>query len=127
MTEFNEWVDEKEASINSYLFRKHFSFQRPSDMLKALCTTSDRKKNIDLVNMIKRGLSDLINEIKNMSEEEKEIEKLNEIVDIVKKKIKFNDLTQRGEGLKILTPNQMLSRLPTALAQLKVGNNSKIL
>ena len=55
-------------------------------MLKALCTTSDRKKNIDLVNMIKRGLSDLINEIKNMSEEEKEIEKLNEIVDIVKKK-----------------------------------------
>ena len=96
-------------------------------MLKALCTTSDRKKNIDLVNMIKRGLSDLINEIKNMSEEEKEIEKLNEIVDIVKKKIKFNDLTQRGEGLKILTPNQMLSRLPTALAQLKVGNNSKIL
>ena len=31
----------------------------------------------------------------------------------------------RGEGLKILTPNQMLSRLPISLAQLKAGNNSE--
>ena len=32
---------------------------------------------------------------------------------------------QQGEGVKILTPNQMLSRLPTSLAQLKAGNNSE--
>ena len=31
----------------------------------------------------------------------------------------------QGEGLKILTPNQMLSRLPITLAQLKAGNNSQ--
>ena len=31
---------------------------------------------------------------------------------------------QQGTGLKILTPNQMLSRLPITLAQLKAGNNS---
>ena len=30
-----------------------------------------------------------------------------------------------GKGLKILAPNQMLSRLPITLAQLKVGNNSE--
>ena len=30
-----------------------------------------------------------------------------------------------GKGLKILTPNQMLSRLPIPLAQLKAGNNSE--
>ena len=30
-----------------------------------------------------------------------------------------------GKGLKILTPDQMLSRLPITLAQLKVGNNSQ--
>ena len=30
-----------------------------------------------------------------------------------------------GSGLKILTPNQMLSRLPITLAQLKAGNNSE--
>ena len=31
----------------------------------------------------------------------------------------------KEEGLKILTPNQMLSRLPITLAQLKAGNNSE--
>ena len=34
---------------------------------------------------------------------------------------------QEGTGLKILTPNQMLKRLPTALAQVKTGNNSESL
>ena len=34
---------------------------------------------------------------------------------------------QYGKGLKILTPNQMLKRLPIALAQVKAGNNSEIL
>ena len=32
---------------------------------------------------------------------------------------------QSGQGLKILTPDQMLSRLPISLAQLKAGNNSE--
>ena len=32
---------------------------------------------------------------------------------------------QQGQGLKILTPNQILIRLPISLAQLKVGNNSE--
>ena len=32
---------------------------------------------------------------------------------------------QQGKGLKILTPNQMLSRLPISLAQLITGNNSE--
>ena len=32
---------------------------------------------------------------------------------------------QQGQGLKILTPNQILSRLPISLAQLKAGNNSE--
>ena len=39
--------------------------------------------------------------------------------------------SQEGEGaneqLKILTPNQMLKRLPIALAQVKSGNNSESL
>ena len=32
---------------------------------------------------------------------------------------------QLGQGLKLLTLNQMLSRLPIDLAQLKAGNNSQ--
>ena len=34
---------------------------------------------------------------------------------------------QKGKGLKILTPKQMLQRLPISLAQVKAGNNSESL
>ena len=33
----------------------------------------------------------------------------------------------KGTGFKILTPKQMLQRLPIALAQVKAGNNSESL
>ena len=33
----------------------------------------------------------------------------------------------KGTGLKILTPKQMLQKLPIALAQVKAGNNSESL
>ena len=59
-----------------------------------------------------------------MSKEEIKIEKPNEIVRVVEMILDFNKQNQQGKGLKILTPNQMLSRLPITLAQLKVGNNS---
>ena len=35
--------------------------------------------------------------------------------------------SKQGMGLKILTPKQILQRLPIALAQIKAGNNSKSL
>ena len=51
--------------------------------------------------------------------------------------IKFYDYTSmmseakvkatKGTGLKILTPKQMLQRLPIALAKVKAGNNSESL
>ena len=44
---------------------------------------------------------------------------------IVEHILEFNQLNQSGQGLKILTPNQMLSRLPISLAQLNVENNSE--
>ena len=39
--------------------------------------------------------------------------------------LEFNQLNQSEQGLKILTPNQMLSRLPISLAELNAGNKSK--
>ena len=35
--------------------------------------------------------------------------------------------SKQGKGLKILTPKQMLQRLPIALAHIKAGNNSESL
>ena len=40
---------------------------------------------------------------------------------------KLEESQQEGERLKILTPSQMLKRLPIALAQVKAGNNSESL
>ena len=45
------------------------------------------------------------------------------MVEIVEEILKFNKQKQEGQGIKILTPNQMLSRLPISLAQLQAGNN----
>ena len=60
-----------------------------------------------------------------MSEGENEIGKPNEIVDIVEKILEFNYRNQRGVGIKIITPDQILSGLTIFLAQLKTGNNSE--
>ena len=115
----------KETGIDNAIFQNHFSFQRPSDMLKAVYTTNDKKKTNRLVNVIKSGLSDLKNGIEDMGEKEKEIEKPNEVIDVVEKTLEFNKQNQSGQGLKTLTPDQMLSRLPVTLAELKAGNNSQ--
>ena len=57
----------------------------------------------------------------------KTIEKPDKVLEIVKEILDFNEeiQKQRGRGLRILTPNQMLSRLPILLAQLKAGNSSE--
>ena len=101
--EFNELINKEETDINSELFKKHFSFQRPSEILKAVYTTKTRRTNEKLVNGIKAGLSDLKNEIKEMSDDEIEIEKPDKIVDIFEKFLEFNKQNQKGQGLKILT------------------------
>ena len=116
MSKFNEWVNKKERGKRNEIFQKYFSFQRPSDMLKYLYRINDKYKNIDLVNVTKSGLSDLKNEIEGTSEEEKGIEKTNEAIDIVEKLLELNKKNgQEGQGLKLPTPNQMLSRLPITL------------
>ena len=60
-----------------------------------------------------------------MPKEKAEAEDSEAIVKIVEDILKFNKQNQQGEGIKILTPSQMLSRLPITLAQLKAGNNSE--
>ena len=88
LSEINKWVNEKETGINSEVFQRHFKFERSSDIHK----TNDKNKNSKLVNLIKSGLNDFKNEIENMGEEEKEMEKPNEMVNIVEK---FLSLTNK--------------------------------
>ena len=94
-------------------------------MFKLLYTTKDKTKNDELVNVINSGIQNLNKEIEKMSEDEKRIEKPDEILKIVEDILNFNKQNQQGKSFKILTPNQMLSRSPITLAQLKAGNNSE--
>ena len=57
-------------------------------------------------------------------EKKKKIENRNNMLEIVERILEFNKINQSGQGLKILTPNQML-RLPFSSAQLNAGNNSE--
>ena len=118
--EFNQLINKEEMGIYRELFQRFFMFWIPKAMLKALYNTNSKNEN-GLVDMIKSGLKDLKNEIEKMSEDEIKTEKPNKIVNIVERFFEFNRQNQEGQGLKILTPDKMLSRLPITLAQLKAG------
>ena len=66
------------------------------------------------------------NNIKNLYDSrEKVVQLFNDYAKNMSKNI--YDSKQKRTGLKILRPNQMLKRLPIALAQIKAGNNSESL
>ena len=66
-------------------------------------------KNKIQVNFTNSGLRDLTEKFEDMSKQEKEIENPNVTVDVVKMILEFNR-QQQGQGPKILSPSQMLSR-----------------
>ena len=119
-----EEVADKLTDTRIKLFNKHFHFQTPFALLKEIYQTNDTEKNNKLMSIINSGLKDLEKEGKKTSQLEKMIKDPRLIVNIVEKILKFNEQNQQGEGIKILTPNQMLNRLPIALAQLQAENNS---
>ena len=93
---------------------------------KKIYEIKNKKESNKLVNVIKIELSDLKDKIKEMSEDEKtKIKQPNKILKIVEEILEVNKQNQSGNRLKILTPIQMLSRLPIFLAQLKAGNISE--
>ena len=122
---FMKYIADESKEINYELFENYFNFVAPTFLTKKLYEIKNKKENNKLVNLIKSGLIDLKNKIKEMSEDGKEAEKPDKILKIVKEVLKLNKQNQSGKGLKILTTNQMLSGLPITLAQLKAGNTSK--
>ena len=122
---FFKYIENESKDISYELFKRHFKFVSPTVLTKQLYKTKNKNKNNELVNVIKSGLSDLKDESQEMSKEEIENETLDKILKIVEEILDFNREKQLGQGLKNLTPNQMLSILPITLAQLKAGNNSE--
>ena len=75
---------------------------------------AEQRKTLANINMLYNARSDAI----------KFIEDYGSMI-LEAKKLAGED--QKGVGIKILTPNQILKRLPIALAQVKAGNNSESL
>ena len=115
----------KKTRLYTKNYSNYFKFQSVIDLQRELSKTKNTGENKNLVQSIISGLVDLKNKTKEMSEDETEIEKPCEVIDIVKEILDFNNQNQKEEELKILTPEQVLSRLPITLAQLKAGNDSQ--
>ena len=60
-----------------------------------------------------------------MDEEEKETKKPNKIASLVKMILEFKNQNQERKGLKMLTSDQMIKKLPISLAKVKAKNNSE--
>ena len=119
-----EKITDKLTNRQVELFNKHFHFKTPFTLLKKIYQTNDREEKNKLVSIINSGLKDLKEEAKEMTKLDKIIKDPDLIENIVKKILKVNEKNQQGQGIKILTPNQMLNRLPITLAQLQAGNNT---
>ena len=102
------------------MFKKYFEYQIPNEMLDNLLSLDNVKGNEAAVK--------ISNNFKYLSDKAKELslnEKANEniMLKIVEVILEFTR-QQQGQGLKILMPDQMFSRLLISLAQLNAGNNS---
>ena len=94
--------------------------------------TTEQQNYLEYLNVIRRGNKN--------AEQRKTLSNINMFYNARNDAIKFIEdygsmileakklaREQEGTGPKILTPNQMLKRLPIALAQVKAGNNSESL
>ena len=139
-------VDNK---LDSELIRKYFNKGSLLELFKFLRYSQSKATDGAKQALIKVKLSDLKKDRRNMSDDEIKNKNLDLIAHFVEKILdtikKINDqeqqpdttdmpeleseesatARQQGQGFKILTPQQMITRLPILLAQLKVGNNSE--
>ena len=84
---------------------------------------AEGKKNEDQLYAIIKVLDKMKKIIEKVPKNKKsKIGKNEKLIDIVDNILYFN---QSRQGLKILTSNQMLNRLPISLAELNAGNNSE--
>ena len=107
------------------LFSYYFNYSSPSNILSRL-SNARGEINEEQVYSINKTLSKIKNIFKNVPKDDPlKTEENEKIIDIVERILELNSENQLGLGLNILTPNQMLSRLPISLAQFKAGNNSE--
>ena len=112
LDEFDDLLIKARRYLDSDLIQKHFNYNNLEEILEGLDNTKGIYVNGVRVILIKSGLKDLKNEIRQMSQDVIRGRRPDAIVNLVEKILDLNSQNQEGQGLKILTSNQMLSRLP---------------
>ena len=119
-------TNKKKKNINNKLLKEYFDYSNPGTIIKRLKDVSD-DKNKNTVESINKKLNKIKKILENVPNDKPfKIEKNEKTIDIVEKIFELNREKQLGLGLKILTTNQVFSRLPITLAQLKAGIRSSI-
>ena len=77
---FIKYIEDESKGSSYELFKKYFYSSVPSALVKQLYETKKKNNNYKLVSVIKSGLSDLKDEIKEMSKEEIENKKADKIL-----------------------------------------------
>ena len=118
-------INKNKEKINNELFKEYFNYLNPDTLIRVL-KDEDDEKNKNMVESINKKLNKMKKIIKNVPENKTfKIEENKKIIDIVERILELNSKKQLEQGLKILTPNQMLNRLPITLVRLKAGNTSE--
>ena len=108
--------------IDNKLFKKYSNGKNFNSYINEF----DRATNEGDKEKVVKELEEIHNRVDHDIEMDEDREYINKLIDIGNAITHFlYDYSKKGSGLKILTPNQMLSRLPISLAQLKAGNNSE--
>ena len=93
---FFKYIEVESIGINYDLFKENFEFKAPTVLEKKICEAKDKKKNDELVALIKIRWNNLRDEIEKMSKKEIENEKPDKILKIAKEILKFNKQKQLG-------------------------------
>ena len=125
LDDLDKTITENDKIIDKKLFKKYFKHDSLGDMQKDLCMTEGTTSNKITADLIRDRLDSFKKDALNMTMDKRGTEKPFKVLNTVARILEFNKQNQQGQGLKILTPQQMLSRLPISLAQLKAGNNSE--
>ena len=119
--------------------RTEYNFYELTDPLTFLNEIKKGKMSLEEAKFYQQDYLDYLNIIRKgnkNAEQKKTLANINNLYNARNSAIKFIEdygsmilqakrlaREQEGTGIKILTPNQMLKRLPIALAQIKAGNN----
>ena len=85
-----KYIENESKGINYDLFKYYFDFLVLSALAKKLNETKRKKKNNELVKRIENRWINLKDEIKKISEDEKEIEQPDRMLKIVEEILDFN-------------------------------------